>query len=117
MFRQASPTQTNRLARRTRDDRSVQADVFCPFNLAKKKRSELRSGRRVGSRSPRFPRRLALLLGAKAGSSTGPWGEACTCSNERVAVNLEEPSWTFLNHFFASFPKPPVVSYTSGVLM
>ena len=44
------------------------------------------SGRRAGSGSMRFPRRLALLLGAKAGSSTGPWGEArlpCTCSNVR----------------------------------
>ena len=34
------------------------------------------SGRRAGSGPMRFPRRLALLLGAKAGSSTGPWGEA-----------------------------------------
>ena len=42
------------------------------------------SGRRAGSGPVCFPRRLALLLGAKAGSSTGPWGEArlpCACSN------------------------------------
>ena len=34
-----------------------------------------------------------------------------------IAVVLENCFWTFLNHFFASFPKAPVVSYTNRFLI